>query len=355
MAKKSQEVEALSTGFVQRLLSGLDTIKVFGAEEKECRDFTRLTTGIYDLEVKSSLSLGSFFSVEGTLRAAGSILVIAYAAGLAMNDPAYAGAIPVLIIYTQRFYAPLGNWARFYQVIQKSIVSFHRILDVIALRKELQTEGATAQGQDVFPLRIDGSVTLESGKKVSLNIGLDKPGLVILRGKSGVGKTQFTKSLLSIGSSFEGELRLGARRFSGIGLLAARKFFAHASQDAHFFPGSIAENLAYPAEGEAIDRGRCQDILAALDLAHFSLDAEVREYGGNLSLGEGRRIILGRALYARRSVLVLDEIDANVDMATRGKIYSLVSKEKEQRPVVMITHANTAELASMEHTAVIME
>ncbi len=355
LARTAQETEARCTGFVQRVFSGLDTVKVFAAEQKECRDFSRLIGSIYSLNVKSSLNLGTFFCLEGALRAAGTIGVIAYAAILAGSDAAYAGAIPVLIIYTQRFYAPLTNWTRFYQVIQKSIVSFRRVHDVFSLAGETEPCRQPAEpAQGAFPLEIDGGIELEPGRRVSLRIRLERPGLVVLRGRSGVGKTRFVKALLSLGDTFDGELRLGAQRFSGADLPAARGFFAHASQEAHFLPGTVAENLAYPTEGAAIDHERCRELLAALDL-RLGPDDDVREYGGNLSLGEGRRLILGRALYTRRPILVLDEIDANVDIRTREKIYALVAREKELRPVLMITHANEIELAGVEHAVVVLE
>ncbi len=355
LSKTAQETEAGCTGFVQRVFAGLDAVKIFGAEDREYRDFARRIDSVAGLGVRSSVNLGAFFCLEGALRAAGTITVIVYAAVLATGDIAYAGTIPVLIVYTQRFYSPLTNWTRFYQVIQKSIVSFQRVAALTALPEEQRGPSQAAVTDGVFPLVIDGAVKLERERAVSLRTRLEKPGLVVLRGKSGVGKTRFAKSLLSLGDNFAGEFQAGAKRFSGTEVLAARGLFAHASQDGYFVPGTIAENLAYPAKGDAIDRERCRKLLDDLDLPRFSLDDEIREYGGNLSLGEGRRIILGRALYTRRPILLLDEIDANVDMGTRKKIYSLIDREKEQRPVFMITHANALELASIEHTVITMD
>ncbi len=352
LAKTAQETEAECTGFVQQVFAGLDTIKVFEAEDKEYRNFARRMDFVANLGFKSSINLGTFFCLEGALRTAGTIIVIAYAAFLATKDIAYAGTIPVLIIYTQRFYSPLSNWTRFYQVIQKSIVSFNRIHELMALAPEPERPSGELENSSVFPLVIDGAVRLEQERLVSLCTGLEKPGLVILRGKSGVGKTRFTKALLSLGDTFQGEVKAGKNHFCGANIHAARPLFAHASQDGYFLPGTVAENLAYPDEGEAIDRKRCQELLTSLDLRDFSLDDTVHEYGKNLSLGEGRRIVLGRALYARRPILVLDEIDANVDMETRKRIYSLIAAEKEKRPVFLITHINALELREIEHTVV---
>ena len=355
LSKCIQETEAEGTGFVQRVFEGLDTIKVFGAERREQGGFAKLMNRIYSLEVSSTIKLSSFFCLEGSTRAAGTIIGVAYAAYLAQDNPVYAGTIPVLALYSQRFYAPLANWTRFYQVIQQSIVSFHRLQDILKLPKEPAGREAPVPPATLFPLDIRGSVLLDTGRRVSLDINLTEPQLVVLRGRSGVGKTRLTKSLLSLGISFEGEVRMGGMQWSGADLLSARSFFAYASQDNYFFPGTVAENVAYPEEAVQMDRERCRELLNALGLEAFGLDDEVRENAKNLSLGEGRRLILGRALYSSRPILVLDEIDANVDADTRKKIYSLVAREKDRRPIIMISHVNGAELSGVEHACVTLD
>ena len=148
---------------------------------------------------------------------------------------------------------------------------------------------------------------------------------------------------------------MGGRQWSGADLLSARSFFAYASQDNYFFPGTVAENVAYPEEAAQMDRERCRELLDSLGLEAFGLDDAVRENAKNLSLGEGRRLILGRALYSSRPILVLDEIDANVDADTRKKIYSLVAREKDRRPIIMISHVNGAELSGVEHACVTLD
>lgn len=353
ISKKIQETEAEGTGYVQRVLSGLDTIKVFGAEKKENKGFARLMGGVFSLEVDSSMKLGTFFCLEGALRALGTICAVGYAAWLASDNPVYAGAIPVLILYSQRFYSPIGNWARFYQVIQQSIISFHRLQDLLRLPGEQLTQEKSVLPDPPYPFEVKGGILLESGREVRMDIEFPGPGLVIVRGKSGVGKTQFTKSLLTLGPAFEGELRLGGHVWNRENLLSARPFFAYASQEGFFLSGTVAENIAYPHENGEIDRERCRELLDALDMAHFSLDGPVEENARNLSLGEGRRLILGRALYSRRPLLVLDEIDANVDPDTRKKIYTLVAEEQRKRPIIMITHANAAELTGLEHRCIV--
>ena len=109
-------------------------------------------------------------------------------------------------------------------------------------------------------------------------------------------------------------------------------------------PGTLADNICYPFKSQNIVK--CNEILSALRL-NFPLDHTVAEYGNNLSKGEQRRIILGRALYSDKPILILDEIDANVDAETRQAIYKILEQEKECRIILMITHIGSADLADM--------
>ena len=90
-AEAIQRNETACTGFIQRSVMGLDTIKAYQAEEREAEMFLRLNAENNALRRKSSICLGFFFPQEGALRAVGTIAVISYASFLATKDTAYIG------------------------------------------------------------------------------------------------------------------------------------------------------------------------------------------------------------------------------------------------------------------------
>lgn len=342
-----QHNEALGTGFIQRSALGLDTIKAYQGEQREITDFNRLSGRNLATRQESNINLSFFFLQEGVLRAAGTMAVIAYSAFLATEDPTYIGVIPVLLIYTAKFYAPLGNWARYYQSIQRGLVSYQRIQEILAIGEERLHPAPPAGPEQVLPIKIDGSISFEPGGEVPLNLEVAEPGLIIVKGKSGVGKTRLIKSLIGLDCEFRGELKLGRTPLEKPGDI--RNHVALATQDGHFIPGTLGENLSYPSAD--IDEEKCRKILESLGLT-YGPDHPVAEYGKNLSLGEQRRVIFGRALYSDKPVLILDEIDANVDGETRQRLYRLIRQVMIEKVIIMISHIHSPELDGGRNLAV---
>lgn len=337
-AGEVQKNEAACTGFIQRAVMGLDNVKACQGEQREIEHFEKLNKENYVTRKKSSVNLGFFFPQEGALRAIGTIAVISYAAFLATKNAAFIGTIPVLLIYATKFYAPLGNWARYYQTIQRGIVSYHRLLQILSLKEEPHVSAPPADLESLLPVRINGSIALESGKNVRFDLEATRSGLILIKGKSGVGKTRLLKSLIGLGCEFEGTLKLAGKNYEGQEL---RPHTALATQDGHFIPGTLAENLSYPSK--KTDKAKCEQILQYLCL-DYDLDHQVGEYGRNLSAGEQRRVIFGRALYSEKPVMILDEIDANVDEETRKQLYQIIQKEKSERIIIMVSHVHKSEL-----------
>lgn len=342
-AQSRQSIESESTGFIQQTALGLDSIKFCQAEEREIDSLLDLNKENYKIRKKSNMNLGFFFFQESAIRSLGTVTVLAYVAYLATQDPTFIGIIPIILLYITKFYAPLANWARYYQTIQRGLISYKRLLRIIELPEEPTSIVSPAAIDEVLPFEVHGKIKIETGDCVPISLVLPEPGLVVIQGKSGAGKTRLAQSLLGLGVPFQGVLKTGnvirIDEFQHY-----RNHIAFASQDSHFVPGTLADNICYPFKSQNIVK--CNDILSALRL-NFSLDHTVAEYGNNLSKGEQRRIILGRALYSDKPILILDEIDANVDAETRQAIYKILEQEKKRRIILMITHIGGADLADI--------
>lgn len=338
-AEARQQNAASCMGFIQRTVMGLDTVKACQGERRETANLSRLNDDNMTVCRHTHLNLGLFYPQEGVLRATGTIAVIAYAAYLATKDAVYIGIIPVLLIYTNKFYAPLRSWTDFYQSIQQGLVSYQRLQEILNLPEEKVVRMTPARLQQILPFKVDGHIMLESGNRVPLSFEVDRPGLVILKGKSGIGKTRLITSLVGLGLEFKGDLKPGNIILDGHQNM--RNHVTLATQDAHIVPGTLAENLCYPEAH--VDKSRCSRILEELCL-DYDLNHPVTEYGRNLSLGEQRRVIFGRALYADKPVMILDEIDANVDKETRARLYQTIRRVMVDKVIIMTSHVHTSEL-----------
>lgn len=140
---------------------------------------------------------------------------------------------------------------------------------------------------------------------------------VAIVGSSGCGKTTLLHVVLGVLPASAGEVLIGGvplEKLHG----SLRRTIGCVTQNDCLFAGSIADNISF--FDAAADQARIEecarlvaihDEIAALPMAYNTL---VGFLGSTLSAGQQQRILLARALYARPSVLILDEATSHLDV-----------------------------------------
>ncbi|SFL10491.1 thiol reductant ABC exporter subunit CydC [Geodermatophilus ruber] len=173
-------------------------------------------------------------------------------------------------------------------------------------------------------------------------------GWLVVRGRSGAGKSTFLAVLMAALRPRAGGYRLGAvpaDRLTGDGV---RSRIAWLPQEAHVFASSIRANLAVAAprgalagpEGEARMRAAltATGLAGLLDGLPAGLDTPVGAGGTALSGGERRRLAAARALLTDRDVVLLDEPTAHLDPPTAAALLRDLRGALDGRVVVCVTH-----------------
>jgi ATP-binding cassette subfamily B protein RaxB len=140
---------------------------------------------------------------------------------------------------------------------------------------------------------------------------------VAIVGASGCGKTTLLHVVLGILPATSGDVLIGGVPLAELhGEL--RRNIGCVTQNDCLFAGSIADNISFcdtaanQARIEECARlAAIHDEITALPMAYNTL---VGFLGSTLSAGQQQRIMLARALYARPSVLVLDEATSHLDV-----------------------------------------
>lgn len=112
------------------------------------------------------------------------------------------------------------------------------------------------------------------------------------------------------------------------------------SQNDVLLSGSVLDNICFFDVDPDIERAReCAKIACAHDFVSslpMKYSAIIGRKGVGLSAGQAQRVLLARALYKYRSLLVLDEFSSNFDDALEERV--LANLRSEELTVVMIAH-----------------
>ncbi|MGD0104372.1 MAG: thiol reductant ABC exporter subunit CydC [Rhodopila sp.] len=198
----------------------------------------------------------------------------------------------------------------------------------------LRFEGVEFRWQPDRPLVFDG-LTLEI-----------PPGArVALLGPSGSGKSTLAALALKVVAPRSGQIRLGGVDIATLPAALVRARIGWLGQATHLFDDTIRGNLllARPDADEtalwgALDAARIGDVVRALP---DRLDTWVGEGGTRFSGGQGRRLVLARALLSPAPVLILDEPCAGLDADIERAFLETLNETAAGRTVILITHRLT--------------
>ncbi len=195
-----------------------------------------------------------------------------------------------------------------------------------------------------------------SGFELDLTLEVP-PGITILFGASGSGKTTALNCIAGLLVPDEGHIAIGGRVLfdsgKGINETVSRRGVGYVFQSLALFPHlNVAQNVEYglTALPETERRERVRHVLDSLRVAHLE-----RRKPTALSGGERQRVALARALVTEPKVLLLDEPLAALDLPTQSLLMDdLRTWNRGHRiPVLYVTHSQREVYALGERVIVL--
>jgi len=175
---------------------------------------------------------------------------------------------------------------------------------------------------------------------VSLVVG--RGDVVLVRGRSGVGKTTLARIAALILQPSRGEVVFQGRNASKMRSherdLLRLRYIGYVDQFYRLIPHlTILENVALPLRLLGISdekaRKRAEEIMAALGIADIG-----ERYPEEVSGGQRQRAAIARALVKRPELIVADEPVSNLDDETANRVLELLREyAEEQSAGVLIT------------------
>ena len=290
-----------------------------------------------------------------------------------------AGTAVAVINYISQIFGPVESLGMEIQTIQSAVAGIHRINEFFALEEleeknsmegfaaavadKSETENRSSDentakaGAETEKTRRAGDIPFVEFRDVVF--GYDEHVVlnhvsfkvmdgdqVTLAGRTGAGKSTILKLLLGLYEPQNGEVLIHGVPAAQIKEEERRKLFGYVEQTFHMVPGTVREEITLfdPAITEA-------QVHAAAELTGLKEAIERLENGYDtvctpelFSQGQWQMLSIARAAAADPSLLLLDEITANLDAETEKAVLQALKRVARNRTVVSISHRTSAEM-----------
>ncbi len=345
--EKSFQAGAQKNSILVEGLSGIETIKMLGAESQFQRAWEEAVSYIAIWGNRSRLfssSVGYFTDFILNLTTVAVLIAGVYRLS---GGNLTQGGIIALVILSRQAIAPMSqvvNLAARYHRAKAALGALNTIMALPVERPADQSFLHRSQCQGgVSLVNVDFQYPQQTGKALqNINIDIAPAEKVALIGPIGSGKTTLGKLLLGLYQPTQGMVCLDNTDIRQIDPAELRRFIGYVPQDVVLFRGTIRENIIFGSPEVDADR-----ILWAAELAGVmsfvgkhakGFDMEIGEQGRGLSGGQRQSVAIARALLHDPPILVFDEPSSSMDNRTETQLKTSLAKILPSKTLILITH-----------------
>jgi putative ABC transport system ATP-binding protein len=169
------------------------------------------------------------------------------------------------------------------------------------------------------------------------DLSVSKGEKILIKGRSGIGKSTIFRLIMGFGVRSSGEISLDGVPVDAENIWNLRKRVAYVSQDTDIAEGKVTdlieEIFSFKANRAAYEREGLQRIISDLSLSPGILNKEYTKLSG----GEKQRICLMLALLSGKDFFLLDEVTAELDVGLKQKVVGMFF-DNPQWTVLSISH-----------------
>ncbi|ROO89619.1 ATP-binding cassette subfamily B protein [Actinocorallia herbida] len=340
-----EAAKARVSGHVADILTNMETVRAFAAEEREAAAYRKGLAEQQRLALRSwdygNLRVDMVVAPMSVLTSAvGLLLAVALRGGLG------AEAIVVTFAYYSNAIRIMFEFNQVYRRLESTLTEAAQFTELL-LAPPTVVDAADAEP----PRPADAAVRFERvrfahGGAAPLFDGLDldiaggaKIGLV---GRSGGGKTTITRLLLRLMDVEGGRILIGGQDIARIRQRDLREMIAYVPQEPVMFHRSVRDNIAFArpgaTEAEILRAARAAHVTEFTDLLPSGWDTLVGERGVKLSGGQRQRVALARAILRDSPVLLLDEATSALDSESEALVQDALWRLMRNRTALVVAH-----------------
>ena len=337
IARRQMELSAQESGMSYALITGIQKIKLSGAEKRAYARWSDL----YAKQVAMQYNPPAFLRFNSVISSA-----ISLTGTLVMYYMALRSGVGVADYYA--FTAAYGMVSGAFMSLAGIAMTLAQFRPVMAMAKPIMdAEPEVSEGKQVID-RISGAIEVSNVSfryREDMPLILDdlslkiRPGqYVAIVGATGCGKSTLMRILLGFEKPQKGAVYYNGKDLNTIDLKSLRRKIGVVMQNGKLFQGDIYSNIVISAPQLTVDQAWEAAEMAGIaeDIRRMPMGMHtlISEGSGGISGGQRQRLMIARAIAPRPKVLMFDEATSALDNITQKTVSDSLEKLKCTRIVI---------------------
>ncbi len=337
ISKEQMKLSADEKGIVYSLISGVQKIRLAGAEKRAFAKWAECYAKEAELTYSppAIIKLNTVFTTAISL--AGTIVIYysAVKSGISVSD---YYAFNSSYAYITSAFSALAS-------VATTIATIKPGMELV--RPLLEAEPETVEGLETVT-ELSGNIDIshisfkysKESPMVINDISLHIPAgqYVAIVGKTGCGKSTLLRLLLGFEQPTMGSIYYDQKDTCSLDMHSVRKQIGTVMQDGKLFQGSMFENIiiAKPTMTmeEAWEAAEMSGIAEDIRKMPMGMHTQISGVAGGISGGQKQRIMIARAVAPKPKILYLDEATSALDNITQKQVSDSLEKLKCTRVVI---------------------
>ena len=356
----SRKAAARTSGLVPETIHCIRMIHVFGKEGFMRKRYDRTLQEGYAAMERTNFydALYSPVILITDALVTGVVMLLSASAGpeVRMFFGMSVGTAVAVISYISRIFSPIESIGMEIRTIQEALAGAKRVGEFLELPTRLETSGEAGEkvmtelgkasaGTDSPVACIsleDVSFGYEEEKMVLEHLSFEiKTGeQVTMTGRTGAGKSTVFKLLLGLYRPQKGCVKIYGQDAYLLPDSIRRCLFGCVEQSFKRVPGTVLEQITLSdpmiSREDAVEAAKLaglHEVIAGMEQGYDTPCTDAL-----FSQGQWQLLSIARAVAAKPSILLLDEITANLDVGTEQEVLYALRRAGENRTVVSISH-----------------
>ena len=366
----SRKAAARTSGLVPETIHCIRMIHVFGKEGFMRKRYDRTLQEGYAAMERTNFydALYSPVILITDALVTGIVMLLSASSGpeVRMFFGMSVGTAVAVISYISRIFSPIESIGMEIQTIQEALAGAKRVGEFLELPTRLETSGEAGEkamtelgkasaGTDSPVACIsleDVSFGYEEEKMVLEHLSFEiKTGeQVTMTGRTGAGKSTIFKLLLGLYRPQKGCVKIYGQDAYLLPDSIRRRLFGCVEQSFKRVPGTVLEQITLSdpmiSREDAVEAAKLaglHEVIAGMEQGYDTPCTDAL-----FSQGQWQLLSIARAVAAKPSILLLDEITANLDVGTEQEVLYALRRAGENRTVVSISHRLYEKMGSRE-------